>query len=513
MAYDFRDMFSDLKKRGELLEIDQEVDWNLEAAAIAAMSYRVEGPAVVFNKLKGYPPGYRLVAGLFAGTLAKPWRRIALAMGLDPDVDLDTVRRVIGERLQNPIKPIEVSTGPCKEEIHLGAEANLLEFPFPYCHEGDGGRYSTMHIVMTADPDSDWVNCGNYRMMVYGKRRATVYFTAGQQGRTIFQTKYEDRGETMPVVIAIGGDPLAWFCAALSLPAYFNELDYAGGLRGEPMELVRAETCDLLVPANAEIVIEGEIRPNERLEEGPFGEYPLFHQGPRKPTFAIRVNCITHRKDPIIPFLSAAPVNECHSVASTLLGTAYYWKAVTEKGMPVKQIYHWPHAPFQSAIVSTKVPNYPGYIRDLANVLFSQKMFTHYDYLTFVDAEVDPADVSQVLEEWFTKTNPKRDYKITDQPEGGKAAFCGPYLDEQDLERNVLGDAAHVPKVFIDATTKPGTRTRRLVFENLFPESLQEKVVTNWTKWGFEDPPVWRKAYMERPVERPDLVELFGERV
>lgn len=502
MAFDLRDYIEILKRDGELKEIDAEVDWNLEAPAIATMAYRVPGsPALLFNKMRGYPEGYRMVSGLYAGTMEKPWRRMCKAVGIDPDVNLPDMINELAARVNSSLKPVEVDTGPCKEIIRMGKEVNLYDFPFPYCHEGDGGRYSCIHTVICQDPDTGWTNWGNYRMIMHTRNRVAIYLSTGQQARAIYHVKFELRGKSMPMCIAIGGDPVNFFVSGMALPEGVDEVDCAGGLRKAPIELVKAETNNILVPANAEIVLEGEMRPYERLDEGPFGEYPLFHHGPRKPGFAFRVNCITHRKDPIIPFLTAARISDSISMYSVLFTVAFYNTLVYANNLPVKMVYFAPHSPNQTFFISTDVP-YKGFIRNVADCINSKGQMTHYDYIYFVDSEVDPSDVEQVIEEIMTKTNPLRDYHISDNV-APKLLLAG-YLDEEDFQKNVLGESGLGAKDYIDATTKGNPEIKRNTFETLFPEDLQKWVVENWKRLGFEEGAKWNKPYMEKKA----MVEL-----
>ena len=427
--------------------------------------------------------------------MEKPGRSIALALGIDPDIELDELRSIINERLDAALKPIEVDTGPCKEVIKFGKEANLFEFPFPYCHEGDGGRYSTMQTVIAVDPDTNWVNWGVYRMVIHRKNRVSFYLSSGQQTRAIYHVKFEARNRPMPVCVAIGGDPANFFVSGMTLPEGVDEVDCAGGLRRSPIELVKAETCDILVPANSEIVLEGEIRPYERLDEGPFGEYPLFHHGPRRQGFAMRVHCITYRKDPIIPILSTARGNENPCMGSTMTSTAFY-RRLRERGFPVKGVYILPHIPMVGIVISTDVP-YPGAIHDMADTLFAMGMMVHFDFTLFVDSDVDPADVEQVISEWINKTNAEKDYHISDRV-APKLLLSG-YLDEEDFAKNVIGEGGVTSKIYIDATSKPGSpKVKRMSFETVFPADTQKWVVDNWNELGFKSQHVWKKEYMDK---------------
>src|SRR3990172_2492436 len=255
-----------------------------------------------------------MLTGHFTGRgFASPHSRLAMVLGLDPDCSREQFAFELLSRMQTSLKPVEVATGSCKEVVKMGKDANLFDLPFPTYAVGDGGRYSLTQAHICKDPDSDWVNWANYRAMLYSRNRYAIGAQVGSQFDEIFIAKYEPRGQSMPVATVIGADPAVFFVAGMELPPGVSEADVAGGIRKAPMELVRCETSDLLVPADAEVVIEGEVRPGEFLPEGPLTEASLFQASPRLPNYAVRVNCITHRKYPIIPILPQPPVGDAYS--------------------------------------------------------------------------------------------------------------------------------------------------------------------------------------------------------
>src|SRR3990172_8047951 len=338
---DLRDHIQRLKDVGDLIEVDGEVDWNLEAAAIESMMGRLNGPALLFNRIKGIREG-RLLSGHFRGrSILNDHRRAAIALGMDPDINWQGFRDECVRRFSSPIPPMEVSTGPCKENIVMGEEVNLFAFPFPYIHFGDGGRAGTLQAWIGKDPDIAWTNWGNYRIQFHSRNKLGGLLLPGKHMADMFYLKYEPRGQPMPVCIAIGGDPAITLAGVIPVPRGQNEADYAGALRGEPMELVRAETNELLVPANAEIVIEGEMRPHERVDEGPFGEFIGFMHGPRVPRPVLRVTCITYRNNPIVPFEmegdAAAGTGRCFGYIFTL-GSYLAFKNMR---LPVSRLDTW----------------------------------------------------------------------------------------------------------------------------------------------------------------------------
>ena len=212
---DLREFIAKCKAFGEVQSIEQEVDWNLEAGAITRRCCELSAPAPFFQKIKDYPEGYRI----FGGPLAA-FRRLAIAMDLDPDSSYRKIMEAYIERSSKAIKPRLVKEGPCKENIILGNDVDLYKFPAPFVHDGDGGRYlGTFHIIVTKDPDSDWVNWGMYRLMVHTKNTLGGLVAPAQHIGMIFRTKYEARNKPMEFAVAIGTEPITAFIGGAGVPA------------------------------------------------------------------------------------------------------------------------------------------------------------------------------------------------------------------------------------------------------------------------------------------------------
>jgi 4-hydroxy-3-polyprenylbenzoate decarboxylase len=499
MAYDLRDFVADLKKAGELVEIDREVDWNYEISALEVMSGRVGGPAFLFNKIKGTPEGgARMLVGFFAGTFRRPHRRIAIALGMDPDVDKVTFMMQVFSRMANMLRPVEVATGPCKEVIKMGKDVNLMEFPFLYHAIGDGGRYQFANITTIRDPDSDWINSGNYAIGVYSRNRLVITPYAHSNFRAIYANKYEARGQSMPVAVSLGGDPAVTIAAGTMLPAGVSEMDLAGGLRGTPMELVRAETSDLLVPANAEMVIEGEIRPYDRLPEGPKIEAFGFSVGPRHPFLAMRVNCITYRKNPIIYDFHTALGSGTMSMQEAFRPAGTY-QVQKSLGMPIKlaTLNSAVHGGGVTAFAMKDKP-YPGFMHDIYDVALGSPVMSVFPLMVFVDGGVNILNYQDTQEAWHTQTNPARDWLITEPVHATTTLTCS-WMEPEDTAKYFAPGTLIGPRGLFDATTKetPPLGVSRTSFETLYPDELQKWVVDNWQRLGFTEEPVSEKGWLE----------------
>jgi len=478
---DLRDFIGKLKEDGELKEIDREVHWNLEASAIGSMSAISDGPAVLFNNITGYKEG-RLASGLFAGTKEQMWRRYNIALGLHPDAGYDDFMYEYLARAGNTIKPTQVDTGPCKEVIKTGKDINLFDFPWPYLHYGDGGRYGTIQSLITKNLDTDWVNWGNYRSLILGKNKLTYLMSKGQQAGVMFYQKYEPANIPMPFAIAIGGDPVYFMAAAAYLPEGKNEMDMAGGLRDAPVELVKCETNGLLVPADSEIIIEGVVQPHKRVDEGPFGEYFGFIHGPRMPMPLFEVHCITHRKDPIIPFVCEGLRNtDGQTLTAVTWSIGVFAYLAIEKGYPVKRVWMPRETPYNMFTIALDRST-PGMVQEIMDYYFQMGPMTHVDHVAFVDGDVDPKDMGRFVEDWATKMHPKNDMRMTDwnMPKVTLTVYLSP-------EERKLG---LTKKICYDATTKRWDENmgpKRINFETLYPEDMHESIVEKWNALGLKE--------------------------
>ncbi len=474
MPMDLRDFIDLMHEHGMVHYVDEEVDWNLEASAITAMCNRIDAPRPIFRNVKGYPKGYSLAGDIYAGSWRNPWRPTALSLGMDSNIPYIEFSEEIARRGGNPIKPVVVSYGPCKEEIHIGKDVDLFEFPWPYIHDGDGGRYGTISAIIAKDLDSDWVNWACYRNLIHSKNRLGMSFQRGQQTANMYYYKYEARNINMPCCIAVGGDPALFHVAAMAAGPGVSEVDIAGGLRMEPIQLVKAETNDLLVPADAEIVIEGEIRPQERGYEGPFGEYIGYIHGPRVPMPVLRVHAITHRKNPIFPFTACGfrlDINPCTLGTVSMAGLYAHLKY--QRGWPVTSVHiSAPFATNSAVLVATEVP-FPGYIHHLAQYIFSTGVMAYLDFVFIFDADVDLTDADQVVEEITLKAHPSRDFHNVGLLTGPKS-----HLNiYQTPEEKKLG--LPTSKVYVDCTSKKWDEATmgpsKLTFRTLFPEDVRQR--------------------------------------
>ncbi|HKZ51426.1 MAG TPA: UbiD family decarboxylase, partial [Dehalococcoidia bacterium] len=428
MAFrDLREYIGKLEELGEVQPIEKEVDPYLEVGAVIRRSYDLRAPAPFFQKLKGYPAGVRVFGAPVAMSRqpGRAYARIATALGLAPEATygqiVDAVIARVRDMRANPIKPVVVSreAAPCKENVLLGDEVDLGLFPAPVIHGGDGGGYiGTWHTVITKDPDTGWVNWCVCRLMVVDKNRLTGHVLPFQHIGMHYFGKYEPRGKPMPFAVAIGTEPVATMVSGsrLARPGE-DEVDFVCALRGEPVELVPAETADLMVPAGAEVVLEGEMLPAERTPEGPFGEFPGYQASGQALRPVFRVKAITYRRDPILPHTCfGVPVHDGNAFHS-VFRAATLQDFLERQGLPIRRVCLPPEAVGFLAAIATRVP-YEGYPQQLANAVFGHPDSRATYYLIIVEEDVDVTDLGQVVWALATRCHPGRGVFVNDKSPG-----------------------------------------------------------------------------------------------
>lgn len=297
---DLREYLQLLESKGLLKRITAEVDGDVELGAIVARSLERKGPALMFENVKGYK-GVPIVANIISTT-----EQLAVTFGAPPDEE--QIHRRVVEGMTKRIASVTLPTGPCKEVIVTGDDIDIDFVPTPRWHEYDGGRFiGTTTGFVTRDPLNGNLNMGSYRVMIKDKK--TLSMAGGIRGRATSTgagggdhiLDNEKNGLPTPVAIVVGMDPLLVLASGSPVaPGADGSMEYeaAAGWRGAATELVKCETSDLLVPANAEMIIEGVVPPNQRTEEGPHGESTGFY-GENHEAFVVNITCITHRRNPV----------------------------------------------------------------------------------------------------------------------------------------------------------------------------------------------------------------------
>lgn len=313
MAKDLRTFLDEVvqSRPDDLLMVNREVDPVFELAGVVAkLEQAGQFPAVLFRRVKGGSLPVLI-------NLAASYERLALALG-------STVHEMVPEfarRFSEPLPTREVDGGPVKEVVWTGDAADLSRLPLTVHNELDAGKYVSAGVMIVRDPDSGGLNAGIYRHQVQGPKQLGLFTNPAFHGDHI-RRKYEERGQAMEVVIALGHHPALLMAAASRPPGIGKELEIAGSLMGEPLEMTPGTTVNLPVPARAEIAIEGYVPPGARQFEGTFGEWPRYYTGMGDRPYIV-VKAITMRRDAICQDLFAAHPE--HNVVGALprMGSLY----------------------------------------------------------------------------------------------------------------------------------------------------------------------------------------------
>ncbi|HLA28197.1 MAG TPA: UbiD family decarboxylase [Syntrophales bacterium] len=485
MAFkDLREFLDKLEKEGEVKRIGAEVDWNDEIAAIGQEAAKKELPALIFENIKDYQdtPGRKVLFNVL-GT----YQRIALALGLPKDTHIREIMSVWRERTKNPIKPILVSTGPCKEVVKKGDDINVLDFPILKLHPKDGGRYIHWSVCITKDPETGWVNAAMYNSMIFDKKTISTS-PIRTQHMAIHARKYEAMGKPMPFAIAIGCEPVTSMVGTAPFPMGVNEFDMAGGLRQQPVDLVKCETVDLEVPATAEIVIEGlvDLDPKNFRPEGPFGRYSGYYTSVWSTNMApvVNVTCITHRKDPIFdadnnPARFYGAIKVC-----TITHSAGVWDVLEESGIKATGVWTDGSAHWSNIFVSIDKSNY-GEAKQVAAAIWGGRLSAMKGkYVVVVDSDIDIFDFREINHAIAFRTRGQEDIVIFPNTMG---SALDPGIHPDSKAETIMGKW---DRVLIDATWPFEWKAREEWGGLKHPPSaladpgMVEKVKNRWKEYG-----------------------------
>jgi 4-hydroxy-3-polyprenylbenzoate decarboxylase len=427
MAYrDLREFLAALEKQQELKRIPFEVDPILEITEFADRAVKRGGPALLFERPKGYdiPVLINSFASMRKMEIALEVASVEqIAVRISELIEMRMPEGLIGKLKMLPklaevgaFFPKVVSKGVCQEVVRTEG-FSLLDYPVLKCWPEDGGRFVTLPLVFSRNPDNGKRNCGMYRMQIYDERTAGMHWQTHKQGAEHYR-RIEPHGQTrMDVAVAIGADPATMYSAVLPLPPDLDEMMIAGFLRGSPVEMVKCRTCDLEVPANAEIVLEGYVERGELRTEGPFGdhtgfysladEYPVFH-----------LTSITQRKDPIY--------------ATTIVGPPpmedyYMGKAIERIFLPlirlqlpeVRDIAMPAEGIFHNLILVSIRKSYPGHARKVMHSIWGTGQAMFSKCIVVVDEDVDVQNVREVAWKALNHIDPERDIQSSRFPNYG----------------------------------------------------------------------------------------------
>ena len=480
MAYkDLRDFIRALEENGELKRIAVEVDPILEIAEFADRAVKQGGPALLFEKPKGYD--IPVLINSFASM-----RKMEIALEVD-NVEQIAQRIVeilemrMPESLLGKLKmlpklaemgaffPRTVSRGACQDVV-LTSGFSLFDLPILQCWPEDGGRFITLPLVFSRNPDTGKRNCGMYRMQVFDERTAGMHWQTHKQGAEHYRRMQHYGRQRMDVAVAIGADPATMYSSILPLPPDLDEMMIAGFLRQSPVEMVQCQTCELEVPAAAEFVLEGYVELGELRTEGPFGdhtgfysledEYPVFH-----------LVSVTHRERPIY--------------ATTIVGPPpmedyYMGKAIERIFLPlirlqlpeVRDIAMPAEGVFHNLILVSMRKSYPGHARKVMHSIWGTGQAMFSKCIVVVDEDVDVQNTREVAWKALNNIDPERDIEFV----------MGP-VDSLDHSSRLPNYGS---KMGVDATRKwPGEGfTRRWPGVIRMSDEVKRRVDELWKRAG-----------------------------
>ncbi|TAN42115.1 MAG: menaquinone biosynthesis decarboxylase [Nitrospirae bacterium] len=492
MAYrDLREFIKLLEQKGLLHRVRAEVDPILEISEITDRMCKGPdgGKALFFEKVKG--SDYPVVTNIFGS-----FERMGLALEV---AKIDDVGRRIEELMnQAPPKtllekiallpklfefsrylPKAVKTAPCQEIVEK-EDPDLSKFPILKCWPDDGqvksavgsneGRFITLPMVFTKDPETGRPNCGMYRIHVYDKTTTGMHWHIHKDGARHYD-KYRALGKRMPAAIAVGCDPAVMYAATAPLPEAVDEMMFAGFIRREPVEMVKCITSDIEVPAQSELVIEGYLDPEESRIEGPFGDHTGFYSAAdHYPVF--HVTCVTHRKDMIYPatIVGKPPMEDCYMGKATerlfLPLIKLEFPEISDMNLPMEGVFH------NAALISIK-KSYPGHAKKIIHGLWGKGQMMFSKLLIIVDDDVDVQNISYTAWRVLNNVDWKRDVVIAEGP-----------LDDLD---HAASFPRYGSKMGIDATrkTREEGMMREWPAELFMSEEIKKLVDARWKEYGF----------------------------
>jgi len=405
MYNSLREWLTQVDEMGQLKHITEEVDWNLEMGALTYLvGKKVGAPALLFENIKGYSKDYRVLFNM----LGTGKERIALALGLPTNLSTMELIQATREKMGKRIEPLYVDpkTAPVNENIQMGDDVDLLKFPVPKMWPRDGGRYmGTADVIITRDPETGVVNLGTYRQMVQSKNEVGFYISPGKDGK-LHRESWWKLDKPCEVAAVYGVDPLLFMVGAQGYPRNISEYEFAGGILGKAIEVVKGEVTNLPIPAQAEIVVEGIAYPGNNRSEGPFGEFTGYYGRPGEETPVIDIKCVHHRNQPILTAALMADHPSCEqSLFLGLLRGAKVWRDLEACGIPgIEGVWSVPAAAggFGMTVVSVK-QMYEGHAQQAAAIAAQCAGGAYYaKFIYVVDEDIDPSDLEQVM--WAAST-------------------------------------------------------------------------------------------------------------
>ncbi len=480
---DIRQFIEFLDERGDLKRITAMVDSDLEITEITDRTIKSGGPALLFENVAGSDAS---VAINLMGT----HQRTAWALGVENIDDLASrVRKLLGLAQGPPsglmgkvralgdlvsvarTQPKIVRRAPCQDVVVTEEDVDLNILPALKCWPDDAGRYITLPLVVSRDPESGRRNVGIYRMQIFDRNTTGMHWQTHKGGAHHYRVGESQRLQKLEVAVALGGDPTAIWSGSMPLPPDMDEFTIAGLIREEPVELVKCKTVDLEVPAHAEYVLEGYVTPGELRPEGPFGDHTGYYS-PAEDYPVFHVTTITHRKNPIYPttMVGRPPTEDffmgkaAERIMLPILQMAL--PEIVDMNMPAEGAFH-------NLLIVSMRKEYPGHAQKVMHALWGMGLLMLTKTIIVVDHDVNVQDPSEVAWRVTNNINPATDISFAEGP-----------IDDLD-------HATPIPKfgskMGIDATAKGITdgRSREWPPDIVMSEEIKTLVDHRWKEYGF----------------------------
>ena len=484
---DLREFIDQLEKDGDLKRISQKIDPNLEITEISDRTLRQKGPALLFEKAGD--SAIPLLSNLF-GTE----QRVAKAMGESqvtalrdvgkllaflkepepPKGFIDAVKSLPIYRKILDMSPKVVRNPLCQQIQMTGSDVDLSMLPIQTCWPGDAGPLITWGLVITKGPTKQRQNMGIYRQQVIAKNRVIMRWLSHRGGALDYKEWVEQKGdEPFPVSVTLGCDPATILAAVTPVPDTLSEYAFAGLLRGSKTEVAKSLSSDLQVPARAEIILEGFIYPDDRADEGPFGDHTgYYNEIDSFPVFTIET--MTMRKDPIYHSTYTGRPPDEPAILGLALNEVFI--PILQKQYPEITDFFLPSegCSYRVAIVSMK-KQYPGHAKRVMMGVWSfLRQFMYTKFVIVVDDDIDPRQWEDVIWAISTRVDPARDLTIVENTP----------IDYLDFASPVSGLGS---KMGLDATNKlPGETTREWGTPITMDQAVKVKIDSIWSELGID---------------------------
>ncbi len=439
MSYqDLRDFIQQIDALGALRHIEG-ADPHHEVGGITEVAAGMpERPALLFDRIKGFPAGFRILSN----AVTNP-QRAALALGVDPKLrPLDALKAWMGRRQTlAPQKPVEVANPPFMENSMRGPDVDVTRFPAPVWHKQDGGAYiGSGSLVIMRDPDTGWINASIYRVQVHRPNRVSIQFDHGGRHGSIIANKYWNKGQSCPVAIVNGEDPALFVAGFEYLPAGVSEYDFAGAVKGRAIEVHPGPVTGLPIPARAEIILEGHLKPiaESSVLEGPFGEFTGYFAADKRPCPVMEIDAIHHRNDPIL--LGSPPMKPPRFHFGLPLRAAGMWSNLEAAGV-IDVTGVWQHVSQLMTVVALK-QRYDGHAKRAALIAAAHSYMGRL--IVVVDDDIDPSDLADVMWAVTTRCEPSEQ---TDIIRNGWSSALDPRIPPEDRASGITSHS----KLIIEA--------------------------------------------------------------